>query len=211
MRATVMAGMVLVGRLFGFALEAWQLLVGGRDRPAPLRPPVSPSTSVSNSRWRPPPAFWSGPGGRPDGSVWRRALAVTLGAQVAVAPLLVLTFEHVPLLSPLVNLVAAPMVARPPWSERWGSPGSTPLVSVAAFAGRARSRSGRSSSLAAGGSGWRCLGVGACATSSCGFDRKGGWCALVGALALVLTLVARDPRRPMPEWWFSTSVRATRC
>ena len=39
-----------------------------------------------------------------------QALAITLGAQLAVAPLLLMHFGTVPLLSPLTNLVAAPVV-----------------------------------------------------------------------------------------------------
>src|SRR5690606_38045456 len=39
-----------------------------------------------------------------------RALAVTGGAQVAVAPLLLFHFGSIPLLSPLINLVAAALV-----------------------------------------------------------------------------------------------------
>jgi competence protein ComEC len=51
-------------------------------------------------------ARWPVPPTRP-----ARALAVALGAQTAVAPLLALHFGVVPLLSPVVNLVAAPLVA----------------------------------------------------------------------------------------------------
>lgn len=39
-----------------------------------------------------------------------RALAITIGAQVAVAPLILVHFGSVPLVSPLINLVAAPLV-----------------------------------------------------------------------------------------------------
>jgi competence protein ComEC len=51
-------------------------------------------------------ARWPVPRNRP-----ARALAVAIGAQSAVAPLLVAHFGLVPLLSPLANLVAAPLVA----------------------------------------------------------------------------------------------------
>ena len=40
-----------------------------------------------------------------------RTLAITIGAQVAVAPILLIQFGSVPLLSPVANLVAAPLVA----------------------------------------------------------------------------------------------------
>jgi competence protein ComEC len=40
-----------------------------------------------------------------------RALAVTAGAQIGVAPLILAHFGSVPLLSPLINLIAAPFVA----------------------------------------------------------------------------------------------------
>jgi competence protein ComEC len=62
-----------------------------------------------------------------------RPLAVTLGAQLAVAPLLLVHFGTVPLLSPLVNLVAAPMVAVSTVIGAVGVVGVAPLVTPAAW------------------------------------------------------------------------------
>ena len=109
MRASVMAGLALGGRLLGVVLEAWQLLslaVGVLVLTDPaLISNVGFQLSVVatvgvliGSRW-------------PVRGTFARALSITLGAQLAVAPLLIVHFGTVPLLSPLVNLVAAPLVA----------------------------------------------------------------------------------------------------
>ncbi|HEX6222278.1 MAG TPA: ComEC/Rec2 family competence protein, partial [Acidimicrobiia bacterium] len=107
-RAAVMAGIALGGRLFGVVLEAWQLLSLAVAALVVLDPGLTSNVGFQLSvvatagvlvgaRW-------------PLRGVVRRALAVTIGAQMAVAPLLLLHFGSVPLLSPLVNLIAAPLV-----------------------------------------------------------------------------------------------------
>jgi len=109
MRAAVMAGIALGGRLFGVVLEAWQLLSlavvvlvvtdPGLTTNVGFQLSVAAAAGVLvGARW---PV---------EGRV-ARALVVTLGAQIAVAPLLLVHFGTVPLLSPIVNLVAAPLVA----------------------------------------------------------------------------------------------------
>jgi competence protein ComEC len=109
MRASFMAGMALAGRVFGVVLEAWQLLALAVASLVLIDPAMTSNVGFQLSvaatagvlvgaRWPLSVRIW-------------RPLAVTLGAQVAVAPLLAVHFEVVPLLSPLVNLVAAPLVA----------------------------------------------------------------------------------------------------
>ena len=110
-RASMMAGLVLLGRLGGVALTPWvalgaavttSLLVAGQlsgDAGFQLSV-VATAGVVAGSRWV------RGVGWGPAG----QALAITLGAQLAVAPLLLVHFGTVPLLSPLTNLVAAPVV-----------------------------------------------------------------------------------------------------
>lgn len=110
LRASAMAALALGGRLTGMSLEAWQLFSTavialvvvdpGLTRNVGFQLSVVATAGVIvGARWPVPP-------GRT-----RRALAVTVGAQTAVAPLLVLHFGLVPMLSPLANLVAAPLVA----------------------------------------------------------------------------------------------------
>jgi competence protein ComEC len=110
MRASVMAALVLAGRLVGIGLEAWQVLsaatIGLLVADPGLAADVGFQLSVAatagvvvGSRY-PVPRGWMA-----------RSLAVGIGAQVAVAPLLILNFGQVPLLSPLANLAAAPVVA----------------------------------------------------------------------------------------------------
>ena len=110
MRASIMAAVLLAGRLFGFVLEAWQLLSAAVVVLLIFSPELVWSAglqlSVVATAGVLVGARWPIPGGR-----LARALAVTVGAQVAVAPLLILHFEVVPLLSPVVNVIAAPVVA----------------------------------------------------------------------------------------------------
>jgi competence protein ComEC len=108
MRASLMAGLALMGRLVGVALEAWQLLalaVAGLVLYDPaLTSNVGFQLSVAATAGVLIGARW------PVRGRVARALAVTMCAQIAVAPLILLHFGSVPLLSPLVNLVAAPLV-----------------------------------------------------------------------------------------------------
>lgn len=108
-RASVMAGIALAGRLAGTHMETWQLLSltvvglvlfdGSLVGNAGFQMSVAATAGVLvGARW-------------PVRGKLNRALAVTLGAQIGVAPLLLLHFGTVPLLSPLVNLIAAPLVA----------------------------------------------------------------------------------------------------
>ncbi|MEX0698623.1 MAG: ComEC/Rec2 family competence protein, partial [Acidimicrobiia bacterium] len=196
MRATVMAGVVLVGRMLGFALEAWQLLsvavIGllildpGLASDAGFQLSVAATAGVLiGARW---PI---------DGARWRRALAVTLGAQIAVSPLLILTFGQVPLISPLVNLIAAPIVGAATVVGAVGVTGIDPLVSVAAWL------AGIVLDLARGVSTWPQMGgVGLLLTGGLTalfirFRSQRGVLALVVALVFVTNFIA--PRSEVPE------------
>ncbi|MGH8915971.1 MAG: ComEC/Rec2 family competence protein [Acidimicrobiia bacterium] len=110
LRASVMAGLGLGGRLIGLTMEAWQLfsaaVIGLLLMDPTLADHAGFQLSVAATAGVIAGARWPLHGGK-----LVRSLAVTIGAQAAVAPLLVLHFGKVPLLSPLVNLVAAPIVA----------------------------------------------------------------------------------------------------
>jgi len=110
MRASLMAGIALSGRLVGVVLEAWQLLALAVVLLLLLDPHLSSNVgfqlSVVATAGVMVGARWPVKGGK-----LLRALAVTIGAQVAVAPLLLVHFGSVPLMSPAINLVAAPVVA----------------------------------------------------------------------------------------------------
>jgi competence protein ComEC len=108
LRASAMAGIALGGRLVGIVLEAWQLLALAVGVLVVLDPSLTANVgfqlSVAATAGVLLGARW------PVRGVIRRALAITIGAQLSVAPLLLVHFGSVPLLSPLVNLVAAPLV-----------------------------------------------------------------------------------------------------
>jgi competence protein ComEC len=108
-RASVMAAIVLGGVLLGIELEIWQVMslaVAGLlladpwlIRSVGFQLSVAATAGViAGSRW---PGVTTGIG---------RALSTTSGAQLAVAPILLAHFGSIPLLSPLSNLVAAPLV-----------------------------------------------------------------------------------------------------
>ncbi|HKX76234.1 MAG TPA: ComEC/Rec2 family competence protein [Acidimicrobiia bacterium] len=131
-RASLMAGLVLGGRLLGWPLDSFTALSAG----AILALLVSPELAVDvgfqlsvlatggillaprlESRWLPR---------------WLAApLMVTCFAQLAVLPLLLLYFGSVPLLAPLTNLIAAPLVALSTTLGGLGTlTGVTPLVQL---------------------------------------------------------------------------------
>jgi competence protein ComEC len=111
LRAAAMAGLVLVSRTVGISLSAWAALgtaVGGvllvaGELSADIGFQLSVAATVgvlaganiftfARARWLAAP------------------LGVTVSAQIAVAPLLLFHFDSVPLVSPLANLLAAPLV-----------------------------------------------------------------------------------------------------
>lgn len=108
LRASVMAAAALGGRLVGVVFEAWQLLAL-----AVVVLVLADPSLTSNVGFQLSVAATSGVlvGARwPADGMLKRALKVTVGAQLAVAPLLLLHFGSVPLLSPVVNVIAAPLV-----------------------------------------------------------------------------------------------------
>ena len=110
LRASAMAGLALAGRLFGIAMETWQVLSAAVIALLLVDPGLVSSAgfqlSVAATAGVIVGSRWPSSGGKV-----ARALAVTIGAQVSVAPLLIVHFGLVPLLSPLANLMAAPLVA----------------------------------------------------------------------------------------------------
>ncbi len=132
MRASVMAAIALGGRLFGIVLEAWQLLSLAVIVLLVLDPRLTSSAgfqlSVAATAGVLVGARWPLSGGRV-----ARALAITVGAQIAVAPLLLIHFGSVPMMSPLVNLVAAPIVAASTLIGAVGVAGPSFLLHIAAW------------------------------------------------------------------------------
>jgi competence protein ComEC len=167
LRASVMAAIALGGRAVGLVLEVWQLLAAAVVILLVLEPGLTGSVgfqlSVAATGGVLIGGRWPLQGGRV-----ARALAITLGAQVAVAPLLIAHFGSVPVFSPLVNLVAAPLVAASTLIGAIGVAGPRLLVDLAAMLAEAVLILARGSStwpqvqagaLAAGGAGalglWR--------------------------------------------------------
>ncbi|MGI9647358.1 MAG: ComEC/Rec2 family competence protein, partial [Acidimicrobiia bacterium] len=133
-RASLMAALVLLGRVGGVALTTWTalgsavivslLLAGQLGGDVGFQLSVAATAGVLV-------------GSRSVGSAapagLRKVLGITLGAQAAVAPLLLWHFGTVPLLSPVTNLIAAPVVTLA--TAAGGAAvltGLAPLVSVAA-------------------------------------------------------------------------------
>lgn len=131
-RAAVMASLVLSGTLIGYRLEVWQVVsvtvIGLAIFDPWLVATVGFQLSlfatcgvIVGSRW-PTSGGWGA-----------RSLLVTGGAQVAVAPLILLYFDTVPLLGALTNLVSAPLVAGATTLAVVGVIGVTPLVGPASW------------------------------------------------------------------------------
>ncbi len=196
MRATVMAAVVLVGRLFGLALEAWQLLsvavVGLLLLDPRLASDIGFQLSVAATAGVLVGARWPVGSGR-----WRRAVAVTIGAQIAVAPLLIMGFGQVPLLSPLVNLMAAPLVSAATVIGAVGVGAVDPLIGIAA------GLSGIVLDLARGVSSWPqmgvlgLIGIGALWAFFARFRSLRGLVAMVAALVFVVGFVG--PASSLPD------------
>jgi competence protein ComEC len=110
-RAATMAGIVLGGRALAIPIDAWTalgvavsvLLAASGDLAYDVGFQLSVAATagvLAGMHWwrdRAPRFLWG-------------ALAATVSAQLAVAPLLLVHFGSVPLLSPLANVLAAPLV-----------------------------------------------------------------------------------------------------
>ena len=156
----------------------------------------SPPTSAFNCPWLRQRECSSARDGRFARASSARALAVSLGAQVAVAPLLILSFGGVPLLSPPVNLVAAPMVASATVLGAIGVAGVDPLLEVAVWLAELVL------DLARGAAswpqvGWEALaGLGGLAVGSSRFRRLRGPIAMAAAVAVVTLLLGTTTQAP---------------
>ncbi len=112
LRASVMAGLVLVGRAAGVPLSGWSALgaaSGGLLLVAPqLGDSVGFQLSVAATLGVMAGAeLFQTPRWPPLGMAW----SATLGAQAAVTPILLWHFGQIPVVSPLANLLATPAVA----------------------------------------------------------------------------------------------------
>lgn len=195
MRATVMAGIALGGRLLGFVVEAWQLLALAVAVLVATDPELTASVGFQLSV-----AATAGVlvGGRwPVKGRLARALMVTLGAQVAVGPILLAHFGSVPLASPLTNLVAAPLVAVATVIGAVGAAGLGFLVPPAAWL------ADLVLALARGAAGWPqvpavpMLLIGAVAILILTFPAARGLAAAAACAGLVLALMTSGT--PTPE------------
>jgi competence protein ComEC len=138
-RAAAMAGVVLGGRILGLPVEPWRavglavtglLLVSG-DLALDVGFQLSVAATVGVLA-----AVRLVPRRRPRW-LWT-ALTVTLGAQLAVLPVVLVHFDTVPLLSPMANLVAAPLVTAATVLGGIGAiTGLGPVLDLALLAARA--------------------------------------------------------------------------
>ena len=198
-RASVMAGLVLGGRVGGWALDAASALavtvvavvvVSGE-----LATDVGFALSVLAT-------LGVIVGGRIDTVALPRAVAATLGAtigaQLAVAPVLLIVFGSVPLMAPITNLVAAPVVAASTLVGAIGVALGWDFIIDIAAAGASIVLS-----VARVGAGWPQLGwIGSLvAVAIVGLWAVRGWRPLavgLGALAVAIALVGTSGRPPMP-------------
>ena len=111
-RASLMAGTVLAGRVVGWPIDSWTALGASGTLTLLVSPELSGDLGFQLSVLA-TAGILAGHGALPASwPTWLRApLGATLSAQVAVLPLLLVVFGSVPLLSPVTNLVAAPIVA----------------------------------------------------------------------------------------------------
>jgi competence protein ComEC len=174
LRASAMAALVLGGRLAGIAFETWQVVAAAVIGLLALDPGLASDSGfqlsvaatagvIVGSRY-PGPGAWT-----------TRALAVGAGAQLAVAPLLILHFGQVPLLSPLANLVAAPLVSAATVLGSLGVAGLAPATDLAVVGASAVLAIARTAAR------WPQI----------------GWGGLVVALIVLIVFVFRPGSRPM--------------
>ena len=111
-RASLMAGVVLGGRAIGVPVDSWAALGWSGAAALLTAPELSASIGFQLSVLA-TAGIMSGGELLPDSFPgWiRKSLGATLAAQAAVTPLLLSAFGTVPLVSPLSNLVAAPLVS----------------------------------------------------------------------------------------------------
>ncbi len=110
-RAATMASLVLGGRAVGFVIDPWAALGGAIALLLAVSGDLAYDvgfqlSAVATAGVLLGARLWSDHKPR---MVWA-LLAATMSAQIAVAPIVLLHFGSVPLLAPLANLVAAPLV-----------------------------------------------------------------------------------------------------
>jgi competence protein ComEC len=111
-RASVMAALVLVGRWSGRPISPWTALGGAISLSLIVAPELAGDVGFGLSVAATGGIIAGAPvwSGRRPAAVWA-VLGATISAQVAVAPLLLIWFGKVPLMAPVTNLVAAPLVS----------------------------------------------------------------------------------------------------
>jgi competence protein ComEC len=111
-RASVMAGLVLLGRFTGRPITPWTALGGAVGLSLLVAPELAGSVGFALSVAATGGIILGAPiwAGRQPAPAWT-VLGATVSAQLAVAPLLLVWFGSIPLMAPLANLLAAPVVA----------------------------------------------------------------------------------------------------
>jgi len=127
-----------------------------------------------------------------------RALAVTMGAQIAVAPLLLGAFGSVPLLSPLANLVAAPLVAASTVIGAIGVAGPGFLVDIGAWLAGTVLWVARGASVWPQLDPWAVLATGIVLGVGARFRRTRPVLGVVGASLVVVLVLGIGARPPDP-------------
>jgi competence protein ComEC len=111
-RAAGMAATVLVGRILGLPVDPWRALGGGVAATLVVAPGLAGSAGFHLSVAATAGLLLASHLGGDRRPRWAwRGLAASTSAQVAVLPLLIFYFGTVPLLAPLANVLAAPIVA----------------------------------------------------------------------------------------------------
>lgn len=109
-RASAMAGIALIGRAAGVPMDAWSVLslsvVGSLFAVPRFATDVGFGLSVAATSGVLVGSSWFSFRPRPVATL----LGASLGAQIAVAPILIAVFGSLPLFSPFANLFAAPLV-----------------------------------------------------------------------------------------------------
>lgn len=197
MRASVMAGLALGGRLVGVVLEAWQLLSAAVIILLVLDPSLTSSVgfqlSVAATVGVLIGARWPTSSGRVG-----RAIAITVGAQALVAPLLLVHFGSVPVLSPLINLVVAPLVATSTVVGAVGVIGPPFLIDVASSVADLVLIIARGSALWPQLDAWALLAVGAGALVAAKWSTLRPALAVTGSVVLALLILGHDRGLPEP-------------
>lgn len=198
-RASVMAALVLLGRIGGWALDAFTSLAATVVLLVVVSGELSTDVGFTLSVLA---TLGVLVGARVKlGTIPRwlgSTLAATVGAQLAVAPVLIAVFGALPLLAPVTNLLAAPLVAASTTVATVGvGLGVEPLIRLAALGAQAVL------TIARLGAGWPQLGwVGFGLVAALGLAttrrRTRPWMVVVAALVGTLTLLGGSHQVPRP-------------